>query len=55
MNTKFLDGLEMFLDVGVMFLNSSNLQMTGGSHIYIGLQVDRAVKSCWPLFCEGTG
>ena len=31
---KLLDGLEMFLDVVVMFLNSSNLQMTGGWHIY---------------------
>ena len=34
MNTKLLDGLEMFLGVGVMFLNSSKLQMTGGTHIY---------------------
>ena len=34
MITKLLDGLEMFLDVGVMFLNSSNSKMTGGSHIY---------------------
>ena len=34
MNTKHLDGLEMFLGVGVMFLNSSNLQMAGGWHIY---------------------
>ena len=32
--TKLLDGLEMFLGVSVMFLNSSNLQMTGGWHIY---------------------
>ena len=30
MITKLLDGLEMFLGVGVMFLNSSNLQMAGG-------------------------
>ena len=34
MITKLLDGLEMFLGVDMMFLNSSNLQMTGGSHIY---------------------
>ena len=34
MNTKLLDGLEMFLGVGVMFLNSSKLQMAGGTHIY---------------------
>ena len=30
MITKLLDGLEMFLGVGVMFLNSSKLQMVGG-------------------------
>ena len=34
MNTKLLDGLEMFLGVGVMFLNSSNSKMAGGWHIY---------------------
>ena len=34
MITKLLDGLEMFLGVGVMFLNSSNSKMAGGSHIY---------------------
>ena len=34
MNTKHLVGLEMFLGVGVMFLNSSKLQMAGGWHIY---------------------
>ena len=34
MITKLLDGLEMFLGVGVMFLNSSNLEMPGGWHIY---------------------
>ena len=34
MITKLLDGLEMFLGVGVMFLNSNNLQMTGETHIY---------------------
>ena len=54
MITKLLDGLEMFLGVGVMFLNSSKLQMTGES-IYIGHQVHRAVTSHYPLFCEGTG
>ena len=30
MITKLLDGLEMFLDVSVMSLNSSNLEMPGG-------------------------
>ena len=30
MITKLLDDLEMFLDVGVMSLNSSNLQIPGG-------------------------
>ena len=34
MNTKLLDGLEMFLSVGVMFLNSSKLEMAGGCNIY---------------------
>ena len=34
MNTKLLDGLEMFLGVGVMFLVSSKLQMAGGWHVY---------------------
>ena len=34
MITKLLDGLEMFFGVGVMFLNSSNLQTTEGTHIY---------------------
>ena len=34
MNTKLLDGLEMFLGVGVMFLNSGNSKMAGGLHIY---------------------
>ena len=29
MITKLLDGLEMFLGVGVMFLNSSNLEIPG--------------------------
>ena len=35
MITKLLDGLEMFLGVGVMFLNSSNLEMSGETHIYM--------------------
>ena len=39
MNTKLLDGLEWFLGVYVTSLNSSNLQMARGCHIYIGLQV----------------
>ena len=34
MITKLLDGLEMFLGVGVMFLNSSKLERPGGRHIY---------------------
>ena len=34
MNTKLLDGLEIFLGVCVMSLNSSKLQMAGGWHIY---------------------
>ena len=34
MITKLLDGLEIFLGVGVIFLNSSNRQITGGTHIY---------------------
>ena len=34
MITKLLDDLEVFLDVGVMFLNSNNLEMPGGWHIY---------------------
>ena len=34
MNTKLLVSLEMFLGVVVMFLNSSQLQMARGTHIY---------------------
>ena len=34
MNTKLLDGLEWFLGVYVTSLNTSNLQMAGGCHIY---------------------
>ena len=42
MNTKLLDGLEMFLSVFVTSLNSSKLQMAGDG-IYIGHQVELAV------------
>ena len=34
MITELLDGLELFLGVGVMFLNSNNLKMPGGTYIY---------------------
>ena len=37
--SMLLDGLEMFLDVCVMSWDSSNLQMAGLRHIYIGHQV----------------
>ena len=33
MITKLLDGLEIFLGVVVMFLNSSSFEMPGGWHI----------------------
>ena len=39
MNTKLLDGLVWFLGVYVTSLNSNKLQMAGGCHIYIGIQV----------------
>ena len=42
MNTKLLDGLEMFLGVGVMFLNSSNSKMAGEA-IYIAHKFEVAV------------
>jgi hypothetical protein len=32
--SMLLDGLEVFLEVSVMSWDSSNLQMTGGAHIY---------------------
>ena len=32
--TKLLDGLEVFLGVGVIFWNSSKLQMAGVGRIY---------------------
>ena len=54
MITKLLDGLEVFLDVGVMSLNSSNLEMLG-EPIYIGHQVHRAVCSRWTFSAQGTG
>ena len=34
MNTKLLDGLEWFLGVYVTSLDSNNLQMAEGCHIY---------------------
>ena len=52
MITKLLDGLEMFLGVGVMFLNSNKHQMAGDG-IYIGHQVNRAVGSHYPTFLRG--
>ena len=54
MITKLLDDLEMFLGVGVMFLNSSNLQMPGDD-IYIVHQVHRAICSRWAFSAQGTG
>ena len=54
MVTKLLDGLEMFLGVGVMSLNSSNLQMSG-EPIFIGHQVLRAVCTRWVFSTQGTG
>ena len=50
MITMLLDGLEIFLGVGVMFLNSSNSKMAGGM-AFIGHQVERAVRSRYPTFC----
>ena len=50
MITKLLDGLEIFLGVGVMFLNSSNSKMSEGG-IYIDHQVERAVGSRYLTFC----
>ena len=48
MNTKLLDGLEIFLGVFVTSLNSSKLQKAGDG-IYIVHQVERAVGhfSAW--------
>ena len=54
MNTKLLDGLEMFLGVGVMFSNSSKLQMTGETHIYRP-PLNRAIGSHYPTFLLNVG
>ena len=54
MITKLLDGLEMFLGVGVMFLNSSNSKMARGWHIYR----PPSEESRWeplPNFLRGVG
>ena len=48
MITKLLDDLEVFLNVGVMSLNSSNLEMPGGTYIYI-----YATKSIEPFVAVG--
>ena len=53
MNTKLLVVLEWFLGVYLTSLNSSNLQMAGGCHIYVGLQVvepllQRLAEICVP-------
>ena len=47
MNTKLLDGLKIFLGVGVMSLNSSNSKMAGGWHIYR----PPSEESRCPTFC----
>jgi len=41
--SMLLDGLEVFLDVCVMSWDSNKLHMAGGTHIYIGLQLELAV------------
>ena len=46
MINKHLNGLEMFLDVFEVCSNSSNLQMTGGTHIYRQLSGE---SHCDPL------
>ena len=53
MITKLLDGLEVFLDVGVMSLNSSNLEMPR-RWLYIAHQVHRAVCSRWAFSAQST-
>ena len=55
MNTKLLDGLEMSLDVYEMSWDSSNFQIAGGAHIYIGHTLELAVWSHWAHFCVGIG
>ena len=52
---RTLVGLEMFFNVYGVSLNSSNLQMTGAWHIYIGDQVHRAVASHYAFFCVVIG
>jgi len=47
MINELLYGLEVFLGVYEMSWDSSKLQMAGGAHIYIGLQVELAVCSRW--------
>ena len=54
MNTKLLDGLEMFFGVFVTSLNSSNSKCPGDG-IYIGHQVERAVGSRYPTFLCSVG
>ena len=41
--SMILYGLEVFLDMCVMSWNSSKFQMAGGTHIYIGLNLELAV------------
>ena len=55
MITKLLDGLEMFFNVCEVSQVSSNLQMVGGAHIYIGHTLELAVWSRWAHFCVGIG
>ena len=50
MITKLLDVLEMFLDVCGTSSNFSKLQIAGGA-IYIALQVELAIWSCYPFSC----
>ena len=55
MINELLYGLEVFLGVCMTSSNSSNLQMAGGTHIYIGHTLELAVRSRWALFCVGIG
>ena len=52
MINKHLDGLEMFLGVGVMSWNSSNSKMAGGCHIY-SPPTQSSRYYMLPFFCEG--
>ena len=54
MITKLLDGLEVFLDVGVMSLSSSKLQMARGVHIYWPPSGESRWESL-PNFLRGVG